>query len=150
MASGAQALRDDDGGALAKAADELRRLEFVLYAAELYRAAAMCFDAAGLVVRASHASELGAACERDCEGAVTPLTQRRPASAPLTSREREVAGLAAQGRSDAAIADVLGVSRRTVQTHLARAYAKLGIASRRDLASAFGGAPLQSSPHSRP
>ena len=150
MASGAQALRDDDGGALAKAADELCRLEFVLFAAELYRAAAQCFDGAGLVVRASRASELAAACERDCEGAVTPLTQRRPASAPLTSREREVAGLAAQGRSDAAIAEVLGVSRRTVQTHLARVYAKLGVAGRRDLAGAFGGAPGDRSPHRRP
>jgi DNA-binding NarL/FixJ family response regulator len=42
--------------------------------------------------------------------------------------------MAALGRSDKEIAAALGVSFRTVETHLHRAYAKLGVASRYGLA----------------
>ena len=53
---------------------------------------------------------------------------------PLTAREREVALLAAGGRSSREIAEHLGLSTRTVDTHLARVYRKLGITGRSDLA----------------
>jgi len=52
---------------------------------------------------------------------------------PLTQREREVARLAAHGLSDQLIADELVVSIRTVQSHLASSYRKLGIRSRGEL-----------------
>ncbi len=55
----------------------------------------------------------------------------------LTSREREVCELAASGLSNPAIAADLGVSVRTVANLLGRAYEKLGIRSRRHLASAL-------------
>jgi DNA-binding CsgD family transcriptional regulator len=55
------------------------------------------------------------------------------AVAPLTRREREVAGLAAQGRTNRDIADELVVSVRTVENHLQRVYAKLGVGSRDEL-----------------
>ncbi len=64
--------------------------------------------------------------------------------AGLTSREAEVAGLASTGLSDREIADRLVLSVRTVETHLTRAYRKLGVGSRRGLAdslAAFGGQP---------
>jgi len=48
----------------------------------------------------------------------------------LTTREAEVMRLVALGRSDAAAAKGLGVSVRTVQKHVQRAYAKLGVHSR--------------------
>jgi DNA-binding NarL/FixJ family response regulator len=53
----------------------------------------------------------------------------------LTSREEEVARLAAIGMSNQAIADKLVVSVRTVEAHLAHVYAKLGITGRATLAS---------------
>jgi len=59
----------------------------------------------------------------------------RPSSGPeaLTPAEREVAALAAAGLTSEAIGRQLLVSRRTVETHLQRAYSKLGIRSRREL-----------------
>ncbi|WBU37749.1 LuxR C-terminal-related transcriptional regulator [Homoserinibacter sp. YIM 151385] len=71
----------------------------------------------------------------------TPSTPRegsaRPAPAAswsaLTPREREVAELAAAGRLNREIADELHVAVKTVEYHLARALAKLGLRSRRQL-----------------
>jgi DNA-binding CsgD family transcriptional regulator len=53
----------------------------------------------------------------------------------LTTRERDVAALAAAGLPDSAIAERLGLSVRTVQTHLAHVYAKTNTAGRRELAA---------------
>lgn len=54
----------------------------------------------------------------------------------LTPTEVRVARLAAEARSNPEIADLLVVSRRTVQTHVGHVLAKLGIASRRELVQA--------------
>ena len=55
----------------------------------------------------------------------------RPAAAvELTAREREVIGLIARGKSDAAIAEALSLSRNTVRNHVARLYAKIGAHNR--------------------
>ncbi|MFN8017076.1 MAG: helix-turn-helix transcriptional regulator [Acidimicrobiales bacterium] len=51
----------------------------------------------------------------------------------LTTREAEVAALAASGLSNRAIADQLVVSLRTVENHLHRAFAKLGVTTRSEL-----------------
>jgi len=45
----------------------------------------------------------------------------------LTAREREVLGLAAEGLTDAAIAERLFLTRRTIETHLGHVFAKLDI-----------------------
>ncbi|GID29348.1 helix-turn-helix transcriptional regulator [Paractinoplanes brasiliensis] len=58
--------------------------------------------------------------------------------AALTEAEQQVAGMAAGGLTNREIAVRLTLSRRTVETHLAHAYHKLGIASRRDLTAALG------------
>lgn len=57
----------------------------------------------------------------------------------LTTSEDRVAGLAAAGWSNREIADELVVSVRTVETHLAAVYRKLGLRSRTQLALAFRG-----------
>lgn len=53
----------------------------------------------------------------------------------LTRREREIASLAARGMSSPEIARTLFVSVRTVDNHLQRVYAKLGISKRSELAA---------------
>ena len=53
---------------------------------------------------------------------------------PLTRREREVAELAAEGLPSRAIGERLHVSKRTVESHVLRVYAKLGVRSRAELA----------------
>ena len=55
----------------------------------------------------------------------------------LTASEARVAKLAAQQLSNDEIARALWVSRKTIETHLSHAYAKLGIHSRRELAAAL-------------
>ena len=61
---------------------------------------------------------------------------RRPSpSGELTPTERQVAELAAEGRSNKEIARVLHVTVSTVEAHLSRAYAKLGVRSRAQLAN---------------
>jgi DNA-binding CsgD family transcriptional regulator len=57
---------------------------------------------------------------------------------PLTTREREVALLAANGMSSKQVGQRLHLSTRTVDTHLARVYRKLGISTRTELAPALG------------
>jgi PAS domain S-box-containing protein len=52
------------------------------------------------------------------------------AAAELTRREREVIELIARGKSDAAIAEALSLSRNTVRNHVARLYAKIGVHNR--------------------
>ena len=63
------------------------------------------------------------------------IRTRRPAGAveqieALTSRELEILRLAAQGLTNKAIGQEMGISDRTVQGHLANIFGKLGVASR--------------------
>jgi DNA-binding CsgD family transcriptional regulator len=68
----------------------------------------------------------------------------------LTARERRVCELARDGLTNRAIAELLVVTVSTVEYHLAAAYRKLGIASRRELAAALtGAAPAGSPPNGR-
>jgi DNA-binding CsgD family transcriptional regulator len=48
-------------------------------------------------------------------------------------RERQVARLAAQGHTLRQIGTRLYIGERTVETHLARSYAKLGVKSKSEL-----------------
>lgn len=55
----------------------------------------------------------------------------------LTKREYEVLGFLSKGYSDKQIASQLSISRRTVQTHIGRIYAKLGVNNRVGAATMF-------------
>jgi predicted ATPase/DNA-binding NarL/FixJ family response regulator len=56
----------------------------------------------------------------------------------LTKREQEIAGLVFEGLTNGQIARRLVISRRTVDTHVASIYAKLGVSSRVQLATWLG------------
>ncbi|MFE2753274.1 ATP-binding protein [Actinosynnema sp. NPDC059335] len=87
------------------------------------------FDALG-------ASRDAARCRHAVRGAgvATPSRRgRRGYGNALSPRERDVARLVAQGRTNREIAEVLFLSPRTVEQHVARALRKLGVASRADL-----------------
>jgi DNA-binding CsgD family transcriptional regulator len=106
----------------------------LLFAAEAAGEAALRHAAGGDLRAARATGQRSAEYRAGCEGAVSPWLIGAPAAVPLTPRERQVAALAADGHPDLFIAGRLHISTRTVQTHLARVYAKLGINSRADLA----------------
>ncbi|MCU6479891.1 helix-turn-helix transcriptional regulator [Arthrobacter sp. A2-55] len=54
-------------------------------------------------------------------------------AAGLTPREREIALLVHEGRSNRDIAEIYTISQRTVEGHLYRIYSKLGVGSREEL-----------------
>ncbi len=58
------------------------------------------------------------------------IDRRRSVGLRLTKREREVLAVAAEGLTAREIAERLGVRERTVTTHLARIYGKLGVGNR--------------------
>ena len=68
----------------------------------------------------------------------TPRRGHREALAALTTAERRVARLAADGLTNKAIAGQVEVSVKAVEWHLSRVYRKLGIRSRTGLAAALG------------
>ncbi len=66
-----------------------------------------------------------------------PLSPRRALNQQyggLTAREREVARLIAQGKSNRAIADELVVGISTVEAHITHIFTKLGFSSRAQIA----------------
>ena len=62
---------------------------------------------------------------------------RAPAPERLTPVEHRVAALVAEGRTNREAASALHLSERTVEGHLSRVYAKLGVRSRVELARTF-------------
>ncbi|MBO0820090.1 MAG: LuxR family transcriptional regulator [Nocardiopsaceae bacterium] len=74
--------------------------------------------------------------------AIAVARRRRPATPepsepakPLTRREREIAGLVAEGLGNREIAERLFLSKRTVDSHLEHIFTKLAITSRTQLAT---------------
>jgi DNA-binding CsgD family transcriptional regulator len=132
----AAALAEDSPSQLEEAASSFEEIGALLLAAEASCEAAEAFRRAGrtrqATARAARAAELVA----ECGGARTPALIVGGPVERLTRREREVVELAASGMSSREIADRLFVSVRTVDSHLLRAYSKLGVTGRSDLREA--------------
>jgi DNA-binding CsgD family transcriptional regulator/uncharacterized protein YjbI with pentapeptide repeats len=135
FADAATALAAEDPHALTVAGDTLCRLGFLLPAAELATTAYRLRALAGRQVAGQQALARARELLRDCPGADTPLLVVRQVRTLLTERELHVARLAADGLTGRAIAGRLGLSLRTVNNHLSRSYAKLGISGRAGLAT---------------
>jgi DNA-binding CsgD family transcriptional regulator len=103
-----------------------------------FQQAADLFDAAGACSRRDRAFEdlrrLGSPGRRAADASAGP--------ASLTAREREVARLAADGLTAREIAARLFVGERTVETHLTRVYAKLGVRTKVELVRRAGELPF--------
>lgn len=135
------AIATDDGRLLVEAAARFDAIGLVLDAAETYTVAANALRAEGQNASATAATGQAEERKNKCAPARTPLLAlAREDVATLSGREREVAGLAAAGRTDAQIAEELFISVRTVNAHLRSVYDKLGVRSRHDLAEAMGSA----------
>jgi DNA-binding CsgD family transcriptional regulator len=137
QADHAAALVAGDPVELAASATKFEALGAMLLATEAAAAAAAAFrgerDEAAAAALDERARELAARCE----SARTPAPPPEPNTPQLSSREHDIAALAAQGLSSRDIADRLSISVRTVDNHLGRVYAKLGVANRAELAAAF-------------
>jgi ATP/maltotriose-dependent transcriptional regulator MalT len=98
-------------------------------AIDALREAATGFDACGAELRSAQTRELLTQLQSDKRHA----TSTANGAATLTAREHEVAELAARGFTARSIAERLCIGVRTVETHLARLYPKLGVASKQQL-----------------
>lgn len=103
--------------------------------------AALEAGAAGYLLKDAEADELASAIRAAHGGEVhlDPVVARKltqflltpgQTAAALTTREREVLVLVADGRSNREIADALAISERTARTHVSNVLVKLGLASR--------------------
>jgi DNA-binding CsgD family transcriptional regulator len=144
LVSAVGALADRDGDRLEALAGSMEELGCLLHAAELTAAAAAVAAGQGRSTQATRLRTRTQLLVEQCDGATTELL-RGSGGDGLTTRERQVAGFAARGLTDGEIAGRLSVSRRTVETHLYRAYAKLGVSGRRELAPMLAGTASQRS-----
>jgi ATP/maltotriose-dependent transcriptional regulator MalT len=90
-------------------------------------------ERAGAAPLAQHARD-----ELNASGARVP---RHHVGNELTPSERRIVDMAAAGMSNPQIAQALFVTTKTVESHLGRAYLKLGVKSRRELTSALAPTP---------
>ena len=133
----ATSLAVGDGPGLDTVSVAFEEMGAVLLAGEAATAAAVAHRRLGKLASALAAGDRARLLQDRCEGARTPGLERLEQDV-LTRREREVAVLAAGGRSNREIADLLVVSVRTIENQLHRVYAKLGLAGRDQLAVALG------------
>ena len=132
-AAHAAALAADDGAALHAASVQLEQMGALLQAADAAAQAAAAYTRQDRRGSAQTASARAHRLAQACEGARTPALATIATPLPLTDREREIVTLAASGLSNRQIAQRLVVSVRTVEGHLYRACAKLGVSGRTEL-----------------
>lgn len=111
----------------------------LLAAGERARARDRLREAADLAERKGGLRLLALAEQALREGGARVPAAARTGSGALTASERRIAELAAAGRTNTEIADLLHLARRTVETHLTSSYRKLGIRRRAELPATLDG-----------
>lgn len=126
-------------------ADEGKTVPTVLLTATMDDATLLrCLELSveGIVLKESAAADLVDAIRTVVRGerwipqalmarALDVMSRKSPAEpGDLTAREREIAVLVAEGRSNKKVAAELGIAESTVKLHLSSAFAKLGVANR--------------------
>lgn len=108
-----------------------------------YIDAALAAGASGYLLKTASGEELVTAIRAVMAGSTVldPAVSRQLTShltgaeqGELTPREAELVVLVAKGLPNKAVAAQLGISRRTVEGHLGRIFAKLGVTTRTELA----------------
>lgn len=132
-ASGSGERLDDVAGEFADLGAQALAADARAQAAEAHRGAGHRRQASASAASAASLARSGGGLHTPALEGLVPYT--------LSGREREVAVLASQGVSNQEIAQRLVLSVRTVETHLARVYDKLGISNRRALRQALTGEP---------
>ncbi|MCV7286755.1 AAA family ATPase [Mycolicibacterium wolinskyi] len=132
IAAHSRGLSEHDGVLLTQAAEEFEHLGALILAGDAAAHAAREHGRAGRrgseLEAATRAHWLASQC-----GAVTPALRCAADPLPLTDREWEIANLVGVGLSNRQIADRLCLSVRTVDGHLYRMFAKLGVEDRDQL-----------------
>jgi DNA-binding NarL/FixJ family response regulator len=101
-----------------------------------YVDAALRLGASGYVLKTDPFGNLVHAIRQVAAGGVAYSVRPSPASGrPLSAREIEVVALVVDGRSNDEIAGRLGISSKTVESHLTRIFERAHVASRTELAS---------------
>lgn len=150
-------LRDHDAARalpeLARAADALDAIPFPEYAARVRRQVASALHDIGDVagarreLRRAHDTLIPMRAEGVLAGIRAQLREygarppgiALPAEQRLTGREAQIAALVAKHRTNAQIGKQLGISTRTVSTHLTNIFTKVGVTSRAELADVVRG-----------
>lgn len=99
-----------------------------------YADAALRLGAAGFVVKTAPTAELLDAIRRAAGGGLA-FGVRPGGGVTLSAREHEVLQLVVDGASNDEIGARLGISSRTVESHLRRLFERVGVASRTELAA---------------
>jgi DNA-binding CsgD family transcriptional regulator len=128
-----RAIADGDSEGLERVAARLEDAGAMLLAAEASTEASTMFARSGLASRSSRCLAHARATAKCCEAARSPVLEQLDQAVPLTTRENEVARLAAEGLTAREISQRLFISIRTVEGHLSRAYTKLGVRDRQGL-----------------
>ena len=139
------AMLEQAAGALAGSPARLDAARAAVTLGSALRRANRRADARGQLVAGLDAAQtcgataLAATARSELEACgVRPRGPRFSGADALTASEQRVARMAATGMANREIAQALFVTTRTVENHLARAYGKLSIHSRGELAAALG------------
>ncbi len=128
----ARALLDRDVGRLVEAGDRFAEMGMPAEAADSGAQAAKVAGRSDPSAGWRLANRAGA-ISASAGGLDSPALRAVAVDLPLTRRQREIATLAAQGLSNRAIADRMGIGVRTVESHLEAAYRRLGVTNRAGL-----------------